>query len=172
MFKFIFLDGWKYISFIWQPIFFFLAFFIYCWHLKSFPTCLWEGNTSLVSQRLRHKNMVSYLCCTRPLPMWNKYLNIFRSFFCNMPGAIEKRNVIYDAWKILNIYCNKERGKKKEWCLFYMDFITKKCFPLQSHYGALFLEVWIGGRWEQMCLSAFWTMTTEKCICYYQQKPY
>lgn len=29
-----------------------------------------------------------------------------------MPGAIEERNIIYDTWKILNIYWNKEIRKK------------------------------------------------------------
>lgn len=50
MFKNIFLGGWKDISFMWHPIFLFLAFFIYCWHSKSFSVCLWERNMSLSDQ--------------------------------------------------------------------------------------------------------------------------
>lgn len=60
------------------------------------------------------------------------------------------------------IYTATKKGEKKsEWCLFYMDFlITARRLPLQTHSVALFLETWIRCRWEQMGLSAFWTVTT------------
>lgn len=170
MFKLIFFDCWKDIFFIWQPIFFFLAFFIYFWHSKSFPTCLWEGNKSLANQGLRYKNTVSHLFCTRPLPVWQKDLDVFRGLCFDMPGAIEKRTVIYDAWKILNIYCNKERGEKERVMFILHGFSNNNTMVALTNTLCSLISRSISGRWEQMGLLAFSTMTTEKHTCYYNQK--
>lgn len=126
-----------------------------------------------LNQILRSKIMVSYSIVWTSLPVWGKDLDIFRSFCFDVPGAIEKRNVIYDARKILNVDCNKEIVKKKETCLFYIDFlITTWWLPLQTHYIGLFLEAWKSSMWEKIGLFCFLDCENWEAYLLLTQKPY